>query len=593
MEELKENAQNSQPKNVMGGGREQNKIKKNLFSSRGFIACVVGGLCLLVAISMVITLFAVRSSAQKADAKTNIEFEATQVEKEQKVLISWETDKSIEGVRVLVTRKGNVAYSALITDSSTLAKRKVELQVPYGKYDIEVAPVRNGRTSASKTKTVSVFTDEYVIAPLFATMPITYFTLQLDSITNNYTIPTFVWFERGSSWNYSEMPENVYIIPVANGQDITGFNNIHDIFNETSAWIKELYEMNSNSKFHLYYTDILGTGVLDATVGNNIPTSAYDVVLITDGIGTYNSFNIHFEDAEDTQAVYSKMVETYNKLKQEIKDYGYYNTYSHDYCVNDEQFWGYSYVMAKEEPNVSWWITRYSGTMASNMQTQLSELQSAGKLKTLSMGSMIPTDEESQSKLKKLYNFSDSYFKEAQEQNKKALVILGTRTVYETNFADYVKAMKNYYGEGYVYYYKGHPGTPTGLDSEKQKLLEDLGLIDIDSSVAAELILLLNPDVYVAGYNSSTFDSVPANQCCGMFDKNYEDCSYSYKDKFDFFMFAVTSENEKYGSLVSGEKCYVLQFISNEKYDIAIYDAENNTMKFYKKSGETYSEVNK
>lgn len=532
---------------------------------------------MLVAISMVITLFAVRSSAQKADAKTNIEFEATQVEKEQKVLVSWETDKSIEGVKIFVTRKGNVAYSAFITDSSTLAKRKVELQVPYGKYDIEVAPVRNGRTSESKTKTVSVFTDEYVIAPLFATMPITYFTLQLDSITNNYTIPTFVWFSRGDSWDYSQMPENVYIVPVANGQDITGFNNIHDIFNETSAWIKELYEMNSNSKFHLYYNDILGTGVLDATVGNNIPSSAYDVVLITDGTGTYSAFNGYFEGVEDTQAVYSKMVETYNKLKQEIKDYGYYNTYSRDYCVNDDQFWGYAYVMAKEESNVSWWINRYSGTMASNMQTELSELQSSGKLKTLNMGSMIPKDEAGKERLKKLYKFSDTYFEIAKNQNKKALVILGGSTKSEYCFKDYINAMKCYYGNEYVYYYKGHPKTPTGLDAEKQKLLDDLGLIDIDSSIAAEIILLLNPEVYVSGYKSSTFISIPAEQCCGLFNIDYNNITdsnvESYKDKFDYFVSPVTSENEK--------------------YDIAIYNAESNTMKFYKKSGETYSEVNK
>ena len=252
--------------------------------------------------------------------------------------------------------------------------------------------------------------------------------------------------------------------------------------------------------------------------------------------------------------------------------------------------------MAKEEPNVSWWINRYSGTMSSNMQTELKELETAGKLKTLNMANLMPKDEEGQEKLKKLYKFSDSYFEAAKSQNKKALVILGRGTQSEYHFADYINAMKKYYGDEYVYYYKGHPKNPTDLDENKKTILNNLGVIDIDSSIAAEIILLLNPDVYVSGYQSSTYISVPADQCCGLFDVDYNTADVainSYKDKFDYFVTPVTSDNENYGSLVTKSRSFVLQFVSNEKYDIAIYDAENDTIKFYKKSGDAFTEVNK
>ena len=56
-----------------------------------------------------------------------------------------------------------------------------------------------------------------------------------------------------------------------------------------------------------------------------------------------------------------------------------------------------------------------------------------------------------------------------------------------------------YYGNEYAYY-KGHPNTPTGLWPSKQDQLRSLGITDIDSSVAAELILFFNPEVAPSGY---------------------------------------------------------------------------------------------
>lgn len=581
-------------KNNENLSKNEKSCKKSLLYSKTLMWCLIGGIFVAMVLAVVISFVCIESKNKKADAVTKIEINVAQIENEQNLLLTWETDKSLNGLNVVVKHGGDVFYETTITNAQTLAKKKIELPVSYGKYNVEVTPIRNGIRSETKTAEAKLSTDEYVIAPLFATMPVTYFTLNLESVTNNYTIPTFVWFQRGQSWDYSNMPSNVNIMPVADAQTLESFVDIHYIYEKTADWIKELYDINPNSKFHLYYNDILSFGVVNMAVKNDIPTSAYDVVLITDGVGTYIAFNDYFENAEDTTAVYNGMVEKYNQFKEDVKAHGYYSPYKNasDYCLTDTEFWGYAYVMAKEEPNVQWWITRYSGTMASNMQTELASLASEGKLKTQSMSSLLPTDEQEIENLKNLYNLSETMFEASKTQSKKSMIILGKNVANETDFEDYVKATMKFYGDDYVYYYKGHPKTPTDLYPEKQEQLERLGVIDIDSSIAAELIILLNPEVYVTGYESSTWDSLPEGQCCGMIGKNYSDVDYSYKDKLDFFINKASSVSGIPSSLIECERSYVFQFISNDDYDIAIYNAETDTIKYYKKSGTDFNLVN-
>lgn len=105
---------------------------------------------------------------------------------------------------------------------------------------------------------------------------------------------------------------------------------------------------------------------------------------------------------------------------------------------------------------------------------------------------------ETVEEFKNLYNFNDEYFKEAENQGKKAMMILGTYVNLEKSFEDYTNLTKLYYGDDYVYYYKGHPNTPTGMWPEKQKQLDELEVIDVDSSIAAELICsLIRKSVYL------------------------------------------------------------------------------------------------
>ena len=91
------------------------------------------------------------------------------------------------------------------------------------------------------------------------------------------------------------------------------------------------------------------------------------------------------------------------------------------------------------------------------------------------------------------------------------MLFIGTRNDVTEAFhlRDYLTLIKNYYGEDYAYYYKGHPGDPTDLNPARKDLLEELKVTDVESSIAAELIYFFNPGIDLCGYPSSTYNIVP------------------------------------------------------------------------------------
>lgn len=190
-------------------------------------------------------------------------------------------------------------------------------------------------------------------------------------------------------------------------------------------------------------------------------------------------------------------------------------------------------------------------------------------------------------------------FEQAEKEGKKAMVILGTWTQYEYEFDAYVKALKTYYGDGFIYYYKGHPRNPTNAVNGKSEHLTSLGLTDVDSTIPAELIIFFNPSIYLSGYATSSFVSVPEgneDKCCAIFNMTYAAAKETsgmdgYRDKMTMYMSVADANNSSYGSLVGSGKTYLIEFKHSETYDIGLYNAETNTIKYYKLNGGAYVEV--
>ena len=117
-------------------------------------------------------------------------------------------------------------------------------------------------------------------------------------------------------------------------------------------------------------------------------------------------------------------------------------------------------------------------------------------------------------------------------------------------------------------------------------------MIDIDSTIPAELIFFFNPEAFGSGYQSSTFLSVSAEKTCAIIKVRKDAFSQSYKDNVEVFMSTNTLNADKTGFEAS-TTCVLIEYNDTTRCDIAIYDTIANTMKYYKLNAGTsvYEEV--
>ncbi len=530
----------------------------------------------------------------------------SQVDDEQKIKLSYTSDETVNKLIVTV-KHGDDTVSETTFEGDALNEKSVTVDAYYGKHNVTVKAYSNNGFESEVTQEVALSASEYIIAPISGSMPQLYFTLNMKEITNDYSIPAFVWLARPDSWNWDNLPQNVYPMPTVAKEEVLTHNNYDKMISVTDAYIEELFSINKNSKFNLYINDYNSYIYLKLLAGNGIPESNYYVTLLSDGGGSYKDFNDAFniqEEGFDADAKYAEMAENLKKLYSEVreaKDY-YYDTAK--FTVDTSTFRQYSYVAAKEMDNVEWWILRpRAGVLCSPdeefINTVLTTDKTEGIIEERNFANPLKamTDEE-KTALKSLYNFNNEMFESADEQGKKAMMILGSwaNPENEPDFNDYVNLVKAFYGEDeFVYYYKGHPNTPTSNYPDKQAQLEELGLIDVESSINAELILFFYPDIYMCGYNSSTFMSVESEEmACCMFnmsiaDAEANDGTSEYRGLIGIYTSKITEDSE-YASLCEGEGNYYLveynNAEANEGVEFAIFDAASKKFTYYNANNE-------
>lgn len=544
-----------------------------------------------VILAFVIIFPIVYCVALKVDLKIN----ASQVEQTQQINVEWDTSKPVDKITISVYHGGDLVSQKTTTKYYDIAKGNANVDAYYGKMTVEVE-IKKGIYKTSETMRVNLSADEYNIAPITGTMSVSLFSLSLPEITDNGRIPTFVWLQRSGAWDWNELTENVYPMPIASTGELLG-SEYQKMFTDTANYVKELYEVNNQSKFNLYYSDFFNYAYVQATIANGIPSENYHVVLLSDGSASFAFFNKHFNN-ENADAEYDKMVGKWTQLKKDVDKSRYYGRYTTG-VINAYDLQDYSYVIASEEENIEWWLTRISGTLAPNNPDFYIKVENNSKIKVKDLGKLLSAIQNDQSenqylsidKLKKLYNFSEGMFEKAVTENKKVMVILGTWTETEiaTNFDEYVKSVIAYYGDEYVYYYKGHPRNPTNSVNGKLEHLKSLGLIDVDSTIPAEFIFFFNPEAFCSGYASSTFDFLTPEKSCAIFGVNMEDCNETYKSKIDIFISVAPS---KIGNLTNLSNSFLLEFADTTNYDIAIYNANRNNITYYKlDENNNYQEV--
>ena len=521
----------------------------------------------------------------------------------------------VDAVRITA----QVIYKGQVTRETVVDKNLSEIQNGafdvdfgnYGKFNVKVDYLLDGTVvKTAGSISVGVTADTYNIAPVSATLPVTFFSLNLwgdQSIRS--TGPVIAMLERPNAYNWDELPEGrdgyygMYSIPYLSESDVSyqpgDFDQAGNLFNSrigiVADYVHDLMELDPTSHINLYCVDVYARIIPRVLYANLIPEDQYSIFLLSDGSFSPIQFgNIY--NSSDNVAVNAQHVKEWNEAKAATYRTGTLDPRLDDYSFYSSCIW----ALVDAEPNAQWWVARKDLIKSGGDDNAFGKtVQANDKLVQVNISNLLKTNiqpsEQNTAEFKALYNFNDGYFKAAEENGKDVMMFLGTRVTSEQSFSEYARFAQLYYGDSYEYYYKGHPGTPSSLYPNKVKQLEDLGITDVDSSVAAELILFFNPDIYLSGYQSSTYASVPSGMAKGMFEmtkaQGLAQPQYSDMDYWSSRITDATDATIKALS-VSGHSNFLVEFsddVSSAKgYDIAIWDATDSIAKFYKKEGTSY-----
>ncbi|MDR1791655.1 MAG: hypothetical protein LBR20_08435 [Propionibacteriaceae bacterium] len=511
-----------------------------------------------------------------------------------------------------MTYKSKTVTSTKITKTlGTATSYEIETGA-HGKYDVNAQLLKSGKTVKKLTAgSIGVTADEYNIAPLYWTLPTTFFSLALfkqDTILKNKAgdpVPTYVTMNRPSAWNWDKLPTGVAAMPFM--ADTSQMKAGVDFATPWKDYVKVLMTENPDSVFHLYSADNMAFIIGRVLYANNVPQTKYTITMMSDGSFSATQFAKTYASTDPT-ATHKKLLAEWNAAKEQAQTTGKTNK------IVDEYIGEYLWACIDAEPNAQWWLGRpdtlHSGdsdvfakavqaqttkVVRVNVSTELTQIQTAGAAQIAAF--------------KSLFNFSDEYFAKAKEVGKPAMVFIGTHVTSEGGlFGDYASYVMKYYGDQYVYYYKGHPATPAQLYPDKLAELEKLGIIDVDSSIPAELILFFNPDIYLSGYQSTTFASVTdrdkAKGLIGQTEASALALSGVDYSMMDFFVSRIdatstlayeTSNPAVVALAPAGQQSYYVEFSTAIKtakgYDAAIWTPATSTATYYKITGGVYSVV--
>ena len=591
---------------------------------KGIIKLIVAILCLTLCMFLIVScdkdLTDTETGAQsdtqaetqtdpQSDGKVDFGGGAEEPEEEKEIAeIDAEDQKAFDGkIEVNVKIPENVAeeYDSfsiqvcygknVLSDTAVSAEdNTVKLDAAYGKLTVKLIGASDENTKKELAcDSVAVWADEYNFASLNGTFPVVYFTLDMYSMgeleepgafsksAKNLPImndvPTFVSLEREAAYSWDKLPENVYALPSVGEEDESGFhiNNVR-----MAAYIKELYEINNQSFFNFYCVDNYPELILKFFAANGIPDESFHATLISDGTATAEYFKEAF-GGSDAKNVFIKMANEWSRLKasaQSGSDKYLENVYKGS-GTEHSVLARYPIVMAYVEDNIDWWCSRdlYTELAGSDdVKSVISELQLMGKLKIFGINDMLSIlTEKQQESLKALFHFDGQMF-DSTPEGKESLVIIGASPTDEQSergdLEAFLNVLKAEYGDKYVLYYKGHPKYPVELDSTKAELFEEYGLINLEASIAAELIMFYCPDITLAGWSSSTFKSVEDGKFLVHFDMNKEDGQSK-------------ATNDGYGD--SANAYYKVTQIGSNNY-VTIEYRDNGTVKYYDVTNNTY-----
>jgi len=515
---------------------------------------------------------------------------------------TWATDVSLTatlkyGSSTTRTVTAKKALSAVDPDGSFTFD-----VLDYGKWTI-AAEFRNGKSTVKKvsTATLPVTSSEYIIAPLSGTMPVTMLTTSMwgsGSVRGSENaIPVIAQLARANQWDWAHLPTGIHAVPYLSKKQysnpVSG-STLNANLTPLKAYMKDLRALNPDSVFHLYVNDYHIQMVQSLLYANKIPAGNYTINLLSDGGFSYQKFAATY--ASDPTATQTRLVSEW----QTAKDYAYANgKVARSLSVTAAQ--NYIWAAVKSESAAKWWLTRPSLlTSAGDSNAFAKAVATDSKVVSLSISGQLTAikaaGDGALAQFKSLYRFNDAYFAKSTAAHRDVMMFLGTRLENEASFTDYAGFTMKYYGTAYDYYYKGHPATPTMFYPKKAEQLKSLKITDVDSSVAAELILFFNPEIYMSGYPSSTYLSVSDPEMAkGLFGLTKASGLASTSPSYSIMKWFMAPKSQYSGAIAALPGDFVVEFAdsvaASKGYDIAMWSSAKKSITYYKLVDGAYQKV--
>lgn len=385
----------------------------------------------------------------------------------------------------------------------------------FGYHKLFVKYMKNGQEVGSNIVRVVTTSDEYNIATLVATMPVTDYTLMAvnaDYSTSYFdaSIPTIIDIERNWSYSWENLPEGMYRNPFLDEEVYTSSNNSSYWANEekVAKYVDYLYYLNPESKFNLYINDYWPDLFFDY-IRTSVPLDQMKFVFITDGTATFSIFkNPYVIGEEDASlATYEELTATWNKAKEAMVN-GERDNVESLFPSKGNVIRDYIQVMINDpDIEVYWVVNNNSEGNYGDLRSFKEKVKTSSHFVKVDLKSMLDSlNKEEKGVLSKLYSFDNTELNKAIAEGKTPVIFLGTSTGSEYSLDGFVKIMKYLLGDSYAYLYKGHPGHITNDEGRREKVLSENGYIMLDASIPAELVAYFNPDADMAGYNGSSFN---------------------------------------------------------------------------------------
>ena len=558
--------------------KDLNLETKKFYQTKKFWIIISIFILVLIIIGIILIINFRRETEQ-----INFEYEIIQSELgSQNILVKWNFNSSVN-ISINVKGVENEIIRTYNIYNSTIGEKLIKVYYGMPKLYIKV---QNYLFEKQIEKQFKIPAKEILFAAFPATLDSLLFSLNIFNITKNFSCPIYVFLSRYRMWNWTNLPENVFLFDILDENNYQKFN-YYKILDKLKIWINQIYQLNNSTLFNLFINDYHTYVIPICLFANNIPPENYKIYMLSDGTGSYLAFNKIFNDKDTYIQNYNNMKNKYYVFRDYIrkrKSYDIDSRYSKN--INYRDLRSYAYIILKEENNTFWWLTKIEGAFAPNNSEVLQELLNNPNIEEKNINSLFKSlDKEQKEIIKDLFDLNSNFFEEAYKQNKSVMLIIGTHANVEKNLYDYCLTTQLFYKDNYIYYYKAHPSTPIEDDQKKINNLKNISVLFVDSNIPFEMILYFNPNISCSGYYSSSFLEVGKQNLKSLFGQYKQEGEYY--DKFDYFCQYIKNNDKKYGQYLNGNSDGTVLEINNNKlidfkYDFGIYLKNNKSIVYYK-----------